>query len=95
MSRSGQIGRQMKMLHECRASHVLWVIWDIEVDGGIHFLFKPREGQAQGQIRLNFKIQKLLTKTCASCLVLPPNSRDVIYFYVRQMENVKNCVSKK
>ena len=35
----GQVkqGHQMKMLHVCRATHVLLVIWNAEYDGGIHF----------------------------------------------------------
>ena len=30
-------GHQMKMLHKCGATHVLWVIWDAEFNGGIPF----------------------------------------------------------
>ena len=35
----GQVkqGHQMKMLHVCRAKHVLGVIWNAECDGDIHF----------------------------------------------------------
>ena len=28
---------QMRTLNECRATHVLLVIWDAEFDGDIHF----------------------------------------------------------
>ena len=35
----------MKMLHECRATHALWVIWDAEIDGDIHFEVWPEESQ--------------------------------------------------
>ena len=50
------------MLHECRVAHVLWVIWDVEFDGGIPFLkFGLRKCQCPvklGQISqiLKFKI---------------------------------------
>ena len=26
----------MKIQHECRATHVLWVIWDVGIDDGIN-----------------------------------------------------------
>ena len=31
----GQVryGQEMEILDECRATHVLWVLWDIELDG--------------------------------------------------------------
>ena len=29
---------QMKMLHECRAAHVLSVIWELQFNGDIYFL---------------------------------------------------------
>ena len=32
----------MKMLLECRATHVLWVIWDVEFDGGIFYLTRGK-----------------------------------------------------
>ena len=40
----------MKMLHECRAAHVLWVIWNAAFDGGIHLKILPRERSMSGQI---------------------------------------------
>ena len=49
-SRSGQIRSPMKMLRECRATRVLWAIWDLEFDGGIHLLFGSREGQCQEKL---------------------------------------------
>ena len=35
----GQIkhGHEMNMLQECHATHVLWVIWEVEFDDGVHF----------------------------------------------------------
>ena len=38
----------MKMLQQCRATHILWVIWNVEFDSGIHF-FKLDEGQSQAK----------------------------------------------
>ena len=37
-----KLGHQMKMLNDCRATHVLWVIMDAEYDGGISFLCLTR-----------------------------------------------------
>ena len=53
------------------------------------FKFGPRKGQLQvklRKIRSNFKIQNFLRKVCLSCAVLSHNSKNVIYFYVRQLE---------
>ena len=49
------------MLFQCRATHVLWVIWDAEFDGSIDFKFDHRKDKVQvklGKIRSNSKIQK-------------------------------------
>ena len=76
----------MKMLHDCHATHVLWVIWDAEYDGGIHFRFDARKDQYKvklGPIRSNFQNQNLLSETCLSCPVSFQDSKNVIYFYVR------------
>ena len=43
----------MKMLHECRAKHVLWIIWDAEFDGGIHFKVWTEERSTSVQTRSN------------------------------------------
>ena len=43
----------MKMLHECRATHVLLVIWYAEFDGDIDFYVGPEERSMSGQARLN------------------------------------------
>ena len=73
----------------CRATHVLFVIYDAEFDGDTHFEIYPRIGQLQvklGQICSNFKIQNFLTKLCLSCAVLSQDSKNVIYFHVWQLE---------
>ena len=69
----GQVkyGHEVKMLFRYLATHVLWVIWDAEFDGGIHFYISPRKGQVQvkpGQIRSNSQIQNFLTKTHVFCV---------------------------
>ena len=51
-----------KMLHDCRTTHVLSVIWDLEIDGGIHFWDWTEENSSYGQIRPNFKIQNFPAK---------------------------------
>ena len=70
MVRSNKVTNEM--LHECRVTHVLWVIRDVEFDGGIHFFkFGLRKCQCQvtlGQIRSDFKIQNFLTKSCLAYL---------------------------
>ena len=56
------------------------------------FKFDPRKGQLQvkvGQIGSNFKIQNFRTKACLSCAYLSQNSKNVIYFYVRQLKMPK------
>ena len=74
-----------EMPHECRVTHVLWVIWDEEFDGGIHFLkFGLRNCQCQVipvQIRSDLKIQNFLTRPCLSCLVLPQDPKNVFFTY--------------
>ena len=57
----------MKMLHDCRATHVLWIIGDAEHDVAFIFRFDPRKGQCKvklGQIRSNFPNQDFLPNTC-------------------------------
>ena len=48
----------MKLLYECRVTHAVWVIWDVEGNGDIRFFISdPGRGQCQvksGQI-LKFK----------------------------------------
>ena len=61
------------------------------------FKFDPRKGQLQvklGQIRSNFKIRNFLTKIYLSCADLSQDSKNVIYFYVRQLEMPKNAFQK-
>ena len=64
------------------------------------FKFDPRKGQLHvklGQIRSNFKIQDFLIEICLSCAHLSQDSKNVIYFYLRQLEMpkvaLKNVIS--
>ena len=51
-------------------------------------------GVKLGQIRSNFQCQNLLTKTCLSCQVLSQDSKNVIHFYVQQLEKQKITFQK-
>ena len=56
------------------------------------FKFDPRKGPLQvklGQIWSNFKTQNFLTQVYLSCAVLSQNSKNVVYFYLRQLEMPK------
>ena len=52
-------GHQMKMMHECRAAHVLSDIWELQFNGGIYFLIWLRKGQGQANLgQISFFLQK-------------------------------------
>ena len=53
----------MKIWHECRVTHDLWVIWDVELDGNTHFYIWPKVRSSSGQKRPNFETQTFLFKT--------------------------------
>ena len=87
----------MKMLHECRATHVLWVVREAEIDGGIHFQVWPEVRSMSGQTRSNkvkFSNSIISSKTWLSCLLLSQDAKNAIYFYVRLLEMPK-IVSQK
>ena len=79
-------------------THVLWVVLDVEFDGNMHFLGPTHLGvkvrSKSGQIRLNRQTQNSHYETCLNCPVLPPDSKNGIYFDVRQLEMPKNCILK-
>ena len=52
----------MKMLHECRAAHVLSDTWELQFNGGIYFLILPRKGQGQANLGQISKFQIFLQK---------------------------------
>ena len=75
------------MLHECRATHVLWVIWDAKIDGSVIFKFwakyRPISGQTRStQVKCLFL--NLLTKTCLPCPVLSHDLKKDIFRYDNQ-----------
>ena len=78
------------MFHECRETRVLWVICDAEFDGNIHFLICPEE---RWQVKLG-QISELEKsyKTWISFAVFSQNSKNVTYFYVRQLEMQKMLI---
>ena len=39
----------MKIWHEYRVTHVLWVIWDVEFDGDTQFYIGPKVRSSSGQ----------------------------------------------
>ena len=55
----------MKVLNECHATHVLWVILDVELDGGIYVMIWFEEKSRSGQIRSNKKT--FFTEASLSC----------------------------
>ena len=54
----------MKLLHEYRAAHALWVMWDVEFDEAIHFLLDTRKGQ--GRVK-----EDQISKPKISCKNMP------------------------
>ena len=86
------------MLHECRATHVICVIWDAEDDGNIPLLNLTEVNvdfrSISGQIRSNIKIQKFLTKTYKSYPVLCHDTKNVIFYYLRQLKMPKIAFKK-
>ena len=62
----------MKMGYECSEITVLWIIWDVEFDGGIHFRIWPEErlGQTRSDLK---KDQNFIARTCLSFPILSPD----------------------
>ena len=61
------------------------------------FKFDLRKGQMQvklGQIRSNFKIQKILIKTYLICYDLSQNSKKCLLFLCTKIRITKHCISK-
>ena len=52
----------LKILHKRRVIPVLWVNWNAQFDGDIHFKFGP----GKDNIRSNFQAQNFLAKTYLS-----------------------------
>ena len=87
------------MLFKCRGTHVLWVIWDPEFDGDIHFEIWPKERSISRQTSSNkvkFQNSKFSYKNIPILSIFVSRfPKNVIYFYVRQlkMPSFKNMTS--
>ena len=96
-SRSGQI-RSTNANVECRATHVLWVNWDAEIDGDIHFQVWPEERSMLGQTRsqkVKFSNSKFAYKTCLSCPAFFSGFQKCYLFLRTTIINAKTSISKK
>ena len=74
-------GHQMKILHRCRATHAVGVIWDVEYDGIIYFLFDPRKGQSKVKL---VQISELKTLSLKHAFV--------VQFSLRIKKKIVSCV---
>ena len=75
------------MLHEGCATYVNGSFAMQKTMDGLISKFDPRKGQFHvkfDQIWSDFKIQNFLTATCLSYPVSSQDSKNVIYFYIRQ-----------
>ena len=52
----------MKIMHERRVTPVLWDIWDEEFDDDVRCQFRTENSSRSGDIRLDLKIQKFISK---------------------------------
>ena len=81
----------MKIWHECRVTHVLWVIWHVEFDVDTHYYIRPKVRSK----RSNFENQDFLLKTYLSCPLLSQDSKNVIFFFPYDNQKFQiNRVSK-
>ena len=88
----------MKILHDCRSTHVLEVIWTKNSMAAFIFKLDLRKDQSQvkvGQIKSNFHIQNFLTETRLSCPVLSQYSKNVTYLERTTMIIAKKFISNK
>ena len=73
----------MKMLHKCRSTQVLRVIWDVEFDGVILF-FNSRKGQDRvNVVGRPFQNVKVSYENMAIMFSIVSGLKNVIYFYLR------------
>ena len=82
----------MKVSQECHATHVLLSFGTQNPMVTFIFKFNPRKGQSHvklDQICSYFRNQNFLTETWLSCPVLSQDSKNVIYFGLRQSEMPK------
>ena len=82
----------MKILHECRVTHVLYVIWEVEFDGDTHFYI---QGHVKARSkRLNFETQIFILKTKPYCPVLSQDSKNDNRVDVRQLQMPNSAFQK-
>ena len=86
-------GHQMKMLHECRAAHVLSDTWELQFNGGIYFLILPRKGQGQANLGLISKFQIFLQKRLVLASFVSGFQKR-IYFHARRLDMPNVLFSK-
>ena len=84
----------MKMLHQCTTTHVLWVKWDMELNGGIHFCSWPEEMSGWGQIRSNCEMHFLQKKKNAYIVQFCLNITNRL-FLSNTIRHAKKCVQKR
>ena len=75
------------MMYECRATHTLWVICDIEWDGDVPVYIWLEERSRLSHIWPNFKIQKYLLETHLCCPALSQDYNKK--HFVLQLEMLK------
>ena len=78
-------GQQTKMLHECRATHVLRAIWNAEIHGDIHFKFWV--GKCQCRSNKVIEIESFLTNI-NNLYDFVSRLQNIIQFYL-QLEILK------
>ena len=85
------------MLHECRVTHVLWAIWDVEFDGVfIFFKLGPRKCLCQiklGQIRSDFKTQKFSYNVMPILSSFASGSQKCYLFSRASIKSARDCIS--
>ena len=85
------------MLHECRATYILWQIGTQKTTVTFISKFDPRKDQFRvklGQIKSNFKIHKFLIKTCLSYPVYVSGFRKCDLFLRTSIRNAKSSIPK-
>ena len=81
----------MRLLHECRATHVLLILCDAKFDCSIHLLFGPRKGQSQVKFRGKIKIENFFLQNYANLVQVFLRIQKFPLF----SRTAKNCVEKR
>ena len=81
----------------CRETHVLWVIWDAEFDGYIHFFNLTEERSTSGQTRSNqvrLPNSKFSYKNIPKLCSFVSGFQKCHLFLCMTIINAKNCFQK-